>query len=312
MNHQTSFEDELREKLSAAADLMPLEISANNSGRHQISRSGRSRVVWLAAAAASVVALVGVVAIAPNSDSTADTAAKSENLDATLVVFTYPKSDDPGLAGDWAEIHTDTEGWQANGPDFSKSSDALRATNADGTPSSLAAEFALAGQVAQRDPARILDDFAQLWSGAPLSSLADNAGPSFDGNTQATYVFDKLTSLIATGRAGPDGAAGVAELLATMPNITVTSNPDGTVSLTNQVESTMVLEHLNGATFTYDPTTGHPVRMTSASGPTYWIEYTSVTDINAADYLARPNPNGTTPVPTTEFQPSEPSTIEGP
>lgn len=120
-------EQELATQLAEAAKRMPLNPEALAEVRGRASTHRRVPVPLLVASAAAVLAVVALVgsigrdappAEVESASGSSAPASASNPDDGALLVFDYPNSDDPGLAGEWTTLNTLTGSYHwRGGPD---------------------------------------------------------------------------------------------------------------------------------------------------------------------------------------------------
>jgi hypothetical protein len=275
------FEAVLRHRLALTAELMPLGSPARfetGTGRRRTGRAG-----WIASVAASLLFVIGgVFALASRNPGSDDAAATdNSNVGATVIVYAYPNSSDPQLGGEFADLYTDAEDWIPNAAALRLNTrlDSDQSITVEDRKLSLAAAFELAKAVQHRDPGDVIDGMLGL----------RNSGPA-DGSTtltvddRSTLAFELLTDLIATGRSTPDQVEDIARLLDSLPAVATVINPDGSLSANHRVDTAGLLPPLRDATFTFDPSTGHPIQMRSNIETTYRIDYLSIERRGPGEY----------------------------
>ena len=275
-----SFEEVLRTRLAETAQLMPLD---GRVWAEPLTNRPEGRGVWFAGAAASLLLLVGGLFALTNQTSAPDEAAGMINTDvaATVIYYTYPSSPDPQLAGEFADLYTDDEDWIPNAAAMrlNDRTEAEQSFTIEDRKLSLSAAFDLVRDAEVRDPGEVIDDLLRLRSGGLTIG-----GVVLEGDDRSTLAFELLTDLIATGRATPDQAAGIAALLESLPSVTTAANTAGSVTVLHSVETTGLLTPLRDARFTFDAATGHPVQMQSNNEQSYRIDYLSIERLQPGEY----------------------------
>ncbi len=300
---ERSLPDRLRRSAAAATpdpDAL-VAVRARATARRRRSRTG----VLLGSAAAVAVIAVGVAVVTGDDPSTGVTAGPAEGstattaapvpsgpADATLVIYRYPNAtaemiaEDPKMGGEWAMLFTGDSVHFANGP--------LDELGALSPSEPFDSEAVLAAIDANRfAPPRELAA-ALAATGYGFRTQIPTGPVAFGDDAQVRGMME----LIATGILGPERAAAVAKSLGEMPGVIGGPGDAGvadggaTVTLSSQEADSFVV---------YRPSDGMPLRKGSLAVDTAQMEYVSIQQVHAADYLiaGRGTPNAVSTTTTT-------------
>lgn len=287
-----STEYELSERLAAAGQLMPLNPDALAEVRGRAGNHRRVPVRLLVASAAAVlavVALVGTVerdtppvelesASGTSADGTTPVAGSSSTPapnDGVLLVYDYPNSDDPDLAGEWTTLNTfDWSYYWRGAPDSFPRSGENR------EESRMARFLDIIDSTGSAAPDEVIRDVVEAAAGAPLAELGSEAS-QWDDTDRHQYEFGTLARIIESGLATPSQTARVLEVLQSVPEVEVQTFDDGIV----QVTFVPV-----GGYLTIDVNSARPVASSYSDDSTTTKRYLSVTPVVSDDLLAHRTP----------------------
>lgn len=271
---------DLSARLDASAELMPLNPHALSDVRARAASSRQAPYRLLVACAAATVAvalavgLVGRDAAPVEVDSASGDAGASSSpsdpgtapvpADGVLLVYDYPNSDDPDLAGEWMTLTTADSTYHWRG-----SPDTLPRTDADSEETGTARLLSIVDSTRSSPADAAIEAIAEAAAGAPLSELGDNDRPWGDTD-RARYVYLTVGRLLESGLASPGQASRLLELLGSMPDVEVLEFDD------HLVKATFVPD---GAFITIDSKSARPVNSSPTDDLSALKRYISVTPV---------------------------------
>lgn len=271
-------EQELATQLAEAAKRMPLNPEALAEVRGRAGSHRRVPVRLLVASAAAflaVVALVGSIgrdAPPVEVESASGSSAPASNPDdGVLLVFDYPNSDDPDLAGEWTTLNTLTGSYHWRG-----GPDSLPRSEVNDEESRMAQFLDIIDTTGSAPAEEVIGDVVAAAAGAPLAELGSEAS-QWDDTDRHQYEFGTLARIIESGLATPPQIARVLELLRSVPDVEVQTLDAGIV----QVTFTPV-----GGYLTIDTDRNRPVASCYSGDDTTTKRYLSVTPAVSEEVLA--------------------------
>lgn len=271
---------DLSARLDVSAELMPLNPDALSDvhTRAASSRSAPYRLLVACAAATVVVALaVGIVGRdatplevdsasgdAGASSSPSDSGTSPVPSDGVLVVYDYPNSDDPDLAGEWMTLTTPNWTYQWRG-----SPDTLPRADTDREETGTARLLTIVDSTGYSPADAAIEAIAEAAAGAPLSELGDNDRPWGDID-RARYVYLTLGRVLESGLASPEQASRLLELLGSVPDVELLEFDDHLVKVTFVPD---------GGIITIDAKSARPVNSSYTDDTSTLKRYISVTPV---------------------------------
>lgn len=293
MNRTTDLDDdmdftdrELSTRLAATAELMPVNPDALAEVRSRAGQRRRMPARLLVASAAAVVAVVALVGMAgrdtpaveiesASGASSDDTSPAAESTpvpkDGVLLVFDYPNSDDPDLAGEWTTLNTSEWSYHWRG-----APDSLARSGEQREENRMALFLDIIDSTASAPPADVVRDVVEAAAGAPLAELGGEAS-QWDDIDRRQYEFGTLARIIESGLATPAQMGRVLQVLESVLGVEVQTFDDGIV----QVTFTPV-----GGSLIVDTNSGRPVASSYSGDSSTRKRYVSVTPVVSDDVLA--------------------------
>lgn len=287
-------EQALATQLAEAAERMPLNPEALAEVRGRAGSRRRVPVRLLVAGAAAVLAVVALVGsighdappveLESASGSSAPASASNPD-DGVLLVFDYPNSDEPDLAGEWTTLNTLTGSYHWRG-----GPDSLPRSEVNDEESRMAQFLDIIDATGSAPADEVIGDVVAAAAGAPLAELGSEAS-QWDDTDRHQYEFGTLARIIESGLATPSQIARVLQLLQSVPDVEVQTFDAGIVRVT----FTPV-----GGYLTIDTDRNRPVASSYSGDETTTKRYLSVTPAVSEEVLAGSPPADLSTTSTTE------------